>query len=81
MFRITRVKIQIVLGVMIIIAQLLAISVAPILSSSPTLEPVAIDHEIGTNDFRLSDMGGDKSYDAWQPEIAYNNIQNQYLVV
>ncbi|GEM_PF-1226927 len=41
--------------------------------------------EIGTDDFRLSDMGGfganDADYDADRPEIAYNSTDNQYLVV
>lgn len=40
--------------------------------------------EIGVNDFRLSDMGPDglgPPYSAFQPEIAYNSINNQYLVI
>jgi len=38
---------------------------------------------IGTNDFRLSDMGpdGDANYDAWDPAVAYNSAGNEYLVV
>ncbi len=40
--------------------------------------------EIGTNDFRISDMGGtdgDDAYDAFSPSVAYNSMNNEYLVV
>ena len=39
--------------------------------------------EIGTNDFRISDMGpdGDEDFQALYPILAYNNVTNQYLVV
>lgn len=39
--------------------------------------------EVGTNDFRISDMGpeGDISYEAEFPDVAYNSTDNQYLVV
>jgi hypothetical protein len=39
--------------------------------------------EIGTNDFRLSDMGpdGDSNYDAYSPAVAYNSTNDEYLVV
>ena len=39
--------------------------------------------EIGANDFRISDMGpdGDVSFMAFDPAVAYNNTDNQYLVV
>ena len=39
--------------------------------------------ETGVDDFRLSDMGpnGDTSYSAAVPAVAYNNIDNEYLVV
>jgi hypothetical protein len=39
--------------------------------------------EIGTNDFRLSDMGpdGDWLYDARSPAVAYNSADEEYLVV
>jgi hypothetical protein len=39
--------------------------------------------EIGANDFRLSDMGpdGDATYDAWNPAVAYDSTDNEYLVV
>lgn len=37
--------------------------------------------EIGANDFRLSDMGQDNTYDAHDPAIAYNSVNNEYLVV
>ena len=45
--------------------------------------PVTIDPEIGANDFRLSDMGpdGDPDYDALEPAVAYNSMNNEYLVV
>ena len=45
--------------------------------------PVVVDPEIGPNDFRISDMGpdGDVLYDAENPAVAYNPIQNEYLVV
>lgn len=45
--------------------------------------PVVIDPEIGSNDVRVSDMGpdGDANYDALNPAVAYNNIDNNYLVV
>ncbi len=37
--------------------------------------------EIGANDFRLSDMGQDNTYDAAGPAVAYNSADNEYLVV
>jgi hypothetical protein len=39
--------------------------------------------EIGTNDFRISQMGpdGNASYDAFGSAVAYNSIANEYLVV
>ncbi|MCB0191331.1 MAG: hypothetical protein KDJ65_05250 [Anaerolineae bacterium] len=39
--------------------------------------------EVGTNDFRISDMGpdGNTNYDAFEPAVAYNNISNEFLVV
>jgi hypothetical protein len=39
--------------------------------------------EIGVNDFRISDMGpdGDSDYDALSPAVAYNSVNNEYLVV
>ena len=37
--------------------------------------------EIGTNDLRLSHMGGDVLYDAFDPAVAYNSAGNEYLVV
>lgn len=47
------------------------------------LFPVTIDPEIGTNDFRLSDMGieGDITFDGTNSCVAYNATNNQYLVV
>ncbi len=45
--------------------------------------PVTIDPEIGTNDFRISDMGpdGNADYDALNAALAYNSTNNEYLVV
>jgi len=43
--------------------------------------PVTIDPEIGANDFRLSFMGGDELFDAFQPAVAYNSQANEHLVV
>lgn len=45
--------------------------------------PVLIDPEVGTNDFRISDMNGNgaTSRSALEPEIAYNATDNEYLVV
>jgi hypothetical protein len=39
--------------------------------------------EVGGNDFRISTMGpnSDTSYDAFTPAVAYNSVDNQYLVV
>lgn len=43
----------------------------------------AVGQEVGNNDMRLSDMGpdGSGSYDAKDPDVAYNNRTNEYLVV
>lgn len=44
--------------------------------------PLLIDPEVGTNDFRISDMGpGATEFIAQQPAVAYNSIDNQYLIV
>ena len=45
--------------------------------------PVTIDPEVGSNDFRISDMGvdGNDAYDAYKPNVAYNSTDNEYLVV
>ena len=39
--------------------------------------------ELGTNDFRISEMGpvGDDYFSAHNPALAYNSTDNQYLVV
>jgi len=39
--------------------------------------------EIGTNDFRISDMGvdGEIAWEAGFPAVAYNRVDNEYLVV
>ena len=61
----------------------------------PTSTPSASNHEvrgqrldaagtqIGTNAFRISDMGpeGNSNYAALRPRIAYDSVDNQYLVV
>ncbi len=45
--------------------------------------PVIIDPEIGTNDFRISDVGpdGNTAFFALSPAIAYNSTDNEYLIV
>ncbi|MCB9077895.1 MAG: hypothetical protein H6631_09905 [Anaerolineaceae bacterium] len=42
----------------------------------------AAGFQIGTNDFRISDMGpdGDKSFGGYRPTVAYNSSRNEYLV-
>ena len=37
--------------------------------------------QVGTNDFRISDMGGDDRCDAFAPAVAYNSQDHEYLVV
>jgi hypothetical protein len=39
--------------------------------------------EVGANDFRISDMGpdGDGRFGAFDPAVAYNGVNNEYLVV
>jgi hypothetical protein len=39
--------------------------------------------EVGFNDFRISDMGpdGNAGYGAFAPAVAYNGVNNEYLVV
>jgi len=45
--------------------------------------PVVVDPELGSNDFRISDMGpdGDTDYDAFVAAVATNSNNNTYLVV
>ncbi len=45
--------------------------------------PVTVDPEVGTDDFRISDMGpdGDVAFFAGLPAVAYNPTANEYLVV
>lgn len=43
--------------------------------------PVTIDPELGTNDFRISYMGRDTSFDAYDAAVAYNSHDDEYLVV
>ena len=42
----------------------------------------AVGAETGANDFRISDVGpdGDTTYGAHFPSVAYNSVDNQYLV-
>jgi cytoskeletal protein CcmA (bactofilin family) len=39
--------------------------------------------EVGANDFRISDMGpdGNAAFDTFNPAVAYNSTNNEYLVV
>jgi hypothetical protein len=37
--------------------------------------------EVGSDDFRISEMGGDEISDARDPAIAYNSADNEFLVV
>ena len=55
------------------------VTLTPTQTSTPT--PTVPD--IGTNDFRISDMGpdGDINFGAGSPFVAYNNQDNEYLVV
>jgi hypothetical protein len=44
----------------------------------------ATGDQVGANDFRISDMGnmdGDSEFDAITPAVAYNGVNNEYLVV
>ncbi len=43
--------------------------------------PVTVDPEIGANDFRISFMGKDTLYDAYNSAVAYNSHDDEYLVV
>jgi hypothetical protein len=45
--------------------------------------PVVVDPELGSNDYRISDMGGigDADFDASDAAVAYNSVYNEYLVV
>src|SRR5262245_10111378 len=60
-------------------------------ASDPTVEEneifgqrldAATGTEVGTNDFRISDMGpdGDPNFDGSTPAVAYNPTNNEYLV-
>jgi hypothetical protein len=39
--------------------------------------------QVGANDFRISDMGpnGNPAFDAFDPAVAYNAVNNEYLVI
>ena len=45
--------------------------------------PVVVDPELGSNDYRISDMGGvgDPTYGGMHAAVVYNSIYNEYLVV
>jgi hypothetical protein len=42
---------------------------------------IATEGELGENDFRISDAGGDTLYDAFNAATAYNSAEDEYLVV
>ncbi len=54
----------------------------PVRSDVPALSARA-SLEVGTNDFRISDVGtdGNAALDAGAPAVAYNSTDNEYLVV
>lgn len=41
----------------------------------------AAGDDAGMRDIRLSNMGADETYDALEPAVAYNSVDNEYLVV
>ena len=43
--------------------------------------PLSPDGEVGENDLRVSYMGRDIQFDAYNPAIAYNSTDNEYLLV
>ena len=51
------------------------------LTSEQAVAVATSSMEVGANDFRLSDMGQDNTYDAFSPAVAYNSTDNEYLVV
>ncbi len=60
--------------------------VAPVLAIvgvALTVATAALASEIGVNDFRISQMGpnGDASYSAISPAVAYNSVDDLFLVV
>lgn len=54
-----------------------------LLKTSQAAGPVTIDPQSGASDFRLSDMGpdGNPNFRASFPAVAYNSVNNEYLVV
>jgi len=66
------------------IRTLLAAAAGPAISEDQAIA-AALNHfaanEVGTNDFRVSDMGQDTLFDAHQPAVAYNSADDEYLVV
>ena len=59
---------------------LLTLTVLNLITSIPV---IAQNGEVGENDFRISDMGpdGDTDYYATESAVAYNSVNNEYLVV
>jgi len=53
----------------------------PHLTPEQAIQSVLDHMEVGANDFRLSDMGQDNTYDARLPAVAYNSTDDEYLVV
>ncbi len=51
------------------------------LTAEQAIAVVMSSMEVGANDFRLSDMGQDNTYDAHTPAVAYNSTDDEYLVV
>lgn len=43
--------------------------------------PVTVDPEVRTNDMRVSYMNRDLYFDAYNPAVAYNSVNNEFLVV
>ncbi len=54
-----------------------------IMSEEARFQLLSPSGEIGLNDFRISDMGpdGDPDYDGIRAGVAYNSVNNEYLVV
>ncbi len=70
------------LGVPTLAAAAPAISPEQAIAAARRLGPVS-STEVGADDFRISDVGGtgDTNYQALNPAVAYDSVDNQYLVV
>jgi hypothetical protein len=53
-------------------------TLAPVLTGA---EAISLALEVGANDYRISDMGGNWTTGAADPAVAYNSTGNEYLVV